>query len=315
MSNSQSRKWNLVINHPQECGFTHDVICEKLSKFFPDYFCLADEIGCKTETFHTHIFVYSHSPIQFNTLKNRFPIAHIEKAYGAVKENRDYILKEGKWKDTEKEETSIDGSFYEFGTMPTEAEEHNPKMSKLIESIKDGKKTTEILDEYPEFALRVREIETLSQTLLREKYKCEYRKNLEVIYLFGASGTGKTKYTFEQHSPEDICRITDYREGRGISFDNYCGEDVLVFEEFDSRIPIKDILNYLDIYPLSLPARYNNKTACYTKVYITSNLPLSEQYKDVQHLSPRTWQAFLRRVHKVFEFCEDGCIIERIEKI
>ena len=95
MGNSQSRKWLMVINNPQECGFDHSHICELLMKFFPDYFCMADEIA-KTGTFHTHVFVYSHSPIRFNTLKNRFPIAHIEKAYGSAKENRDYILKEAK---------------------------------------------------------------------------------------------------------------------------------------------------------------------------------------------------------------------------
>ena len=56
MSNSQSRKWTLVINNPLECEFTHERICEILMKFFPDYFCLADEIA-KTGTFHTHIFI------------------------------------------------------------------------------------------------------------------------------------------------------------------------------------------------------------------------------------------------------------------
>ena len=84
MSNSQSRKWALVINNPLECEFTHERVYEILMKFFPDYFCMADEIA-KTGTFHTHIFIYSHSPIRFSTLKNRFPIAHIEKAIGNAK--------------------------------------------------------------------------------------------------------------------------------------------------------------------------------------------------------------------------------------
>lgn len=315
MSNPQARKWVITINNPQENGFTHDVICEKLMKFFPEYFCLADEVGNETKTFHTHIFVYSQSPMRFNTIKSRFPIAHIEKAYGTVQENREYIRKEGKWKDTEKAETSIEGSFYEYGVMPTEGAERSPKMSKLIDCIKDGNTASEILEKYPEFALRVREIETLSQMLMKEKYKRQYRETIEVVYLFGASGTGKTRSIFQQHDPGNICRITDYHSGQGIRFDSYTSEDVLVFEEFDSRVPIRDMLNYLDIYPLSLPARYNNRIACYTKVYITSNLPLSEQYKDIQYLSPRTWEAFLRRIHKVYEFHEDGSITEKSEKV
>ncbi len=313
MSNSQSRKWTLVINHPQECGFNHDVICEKLMRFFPEYFCMADEIT-KTGTFHTHIFIYSNSPIRFNTLKNRFPIAHIEKAYGSAKENREYILKEGKWQNDEKSETRVEGSFYEYGSIPSETAERNPKMSQLLESIREGKQTTEIIDNAPEFAFRVKDIEILRETLVSEEYRSKNRE-LQVFYLFGASGTGKTRSIYEKHNPRDICRVTNYRLGKGISFDAYNGQDVLVFEEFNSQIPIEDMLNYLDIYPLYLPARYTDRTACYTKVYITSNIPLSKQYPDVQEYRPETWQALLRRIHKVFKYRKDGRIIERGEKI
>ena len=309
MSNSQSRKWLMVINNPQECGFDHNHICELLMKFFPDYFCMADEIA-KTGTFHTHVFLYSHSPIRFSTLKNRFPIAHIEKAYGSAKENREYILKEGKWELDEKAETKVEGSFYEHGEVPKEKEEKNPRMSKLIEDIREGKQAVEIIDESPEFAFRVRDLEVLREALLSEKFRNENRK-VFVSYLYGASGTGKTRSIFENHAARDICRITNYRQGKGISFDGYNGQDVLVFEEFNSQIPIEEMLNYLDIYPLSLPARYTDRTACYTKIYITSNLPLWEQYQDVQEYRPETWKAFLRRIHKIAEYHADGTITER----
>ena len=142
MANSQCRKWLLVINNPHDCGLTHDVITEILMRFFPDYFCMADEIAT-TGTYHTHIFIYSRSPIRFNTLKNRLPTAHIEKAYGSAKENRDYIRKEGKWTDSDKAETSVEDSFFEYGKMPEEKEETTPKMYRLIENIKDGKRTAE----------------------------------------------------------------------------------------------------------------------------------------------------------------------------
>lgn len=309
MSNSQSRKWSLVINNPLDCGLTHDAICEILMKFFPDYFCLADETA-STGTFHTHIFIYSHSPIRFSTLKGRFPVAHIEKALGSAKNNRDYILKSGKWETDVKAETSIKGSFYEYGEIPKEKDESSPKMSKLLENIKDGKRTAEIIDDSPGFAFRVRDIDTLRQTLLSEQYTKKNR-NLTVSYVYGASGTGKTRGIYEKHGATDICRITNYRAGKGISFDGYYGQDVLVFEEFNSQIPIEDMLNYLDIYPLYLPARYNDKIACYTTVYITSNLPLYEQYRDVQIYHPETWKAFLRRIHKVIQYHPDGTTTER----
>lgn len=82
----------------------------------------------------------------------------------------------------------------------------------------------------------MREIDLLRQTLTAEKYTVENRP-LEVTYLYGASGTGKTWGIYQKHEAKNICRITNYRATRGISFDGYNGQDVLVFEEFSDLKP------------------------------------------------------------------------------
>jgi len=309
-NNSQSRKWQLTINNPQECGLDYTAISEILMRFSPDYYCLSDEIST-TGTYHTHVFMFCSSPVRFSTIKGRFPTAHIEKAYGSALQNREYIAKSGKGADDEKSDTIVEGSFYEHGNIPTENEEKNPAMFRLIRNIRDGKTTTEIIDDDPKMAFRIRDIDAIRQVLLSEQYTTENR-NVEVAYLFGASGAGKTRYIFSQHNPADIYRVTNYRSGKGVSFDGYHGQDVLVFEEFHSQVPIEEMLNYLDIYPLFLPARYNDKVACYTKVYITSNLPLKAQYKAIQWNHKGTWQAFLRRIHKIIEYKQDGSVIEAV---
>ena len=120
-------------------------------------------------------------------------------------------------------------------------------MHKLVQNVKDGMSTTEIIEENPSFALRTREIDTLRDTLMSEPHKTKYRQ-VEVIYLFGASGTGKTSGIYNKHPASEICRITDYGRRDGTRFDAYHGQDVLVFEEFNSQIPIETMLNYLDIY-------------------------------------------------------------------
>ena len=71
---------------------------------------------------------------------------------------------------------------------------------------------------------------------------------------------------------------------------------------------MSSMLNYLDIYPLQLPARFHNKTACYTKVFIVSNVPLCEQYPNIQRDNPTTWQAFLRRLLEVYNFNESKTV-------
>lgn len=307
-NNTQSRKWALVINNPLEAGLDHAAIREILYCFSPAYFCMADEIAT-TGTYHTHIFLFSPSPMRFSTVKNRFSTAHIEKAYGSAKANRAYILKEGHWADTDKAETSVSGTFEEWGDLPAEKEEEAPEMFKLIQDLRAGKSVMEIIEDNPKLAFRIREIETLRQAILEEKYSAENRA-LEVTYLYGASGTGKTRGIFEKHDRKSICRITDYGGRNGVRFDAYHCQDVLVLEEFHSQIPISAMLNYLDIYPLTLPARYTDRIACYTKVYITSNIPLEEQYRDIQRYQMETWRAFLRRVQNVIEYLRDGSTVQ-----
>lgn len=307
-NNTQSRKWALVINNPLEAGLDHAAIREILYRFSPAYFCMADEIAT-TGTYHTHIFLFSPSPMRFSTVKNRFSTAHIEKAYGSAKANRAYILKEGHWADTDKAETSVSGTFEEWGDLPAEKEEAAPEMFKLIQDLRAGKSVMEIIEDNPKLAFRIREIETLRQAILEEKYSAENRA-LEVTYLYGASGTGKTRGIFEKHDRKSICRITDYGGRNGVRFDAYHCQDVLVLEEFHSQIPISAMLNYLDIYPLTLPARYTDRIACYTKVYITSNIPLEEQYRDIQRYQMETWRAFLRRVQNVIEYLRDGSTVQ-----
>ncbi len=310
--NSQSRKWALTINNPLEHGFTDEVIKETLQKFALDYYCMCKEIGNETQTLHIHIFIYSKSPIRFSTIQSRFnKIAHIEKAYGTIQDNIDYVRKTGKFENTDKAETSIEGSFEEYGTIPSELQEKDPVIGQLLEDIKDGKSNIEIIENNPQWALKIRDIDLIRETYLADKYMKENR-DIIVTYVWGKTGVGKTRDIYKRHGAKNICRITNYTSSRGVNFDSYRSiNNVLCFEEFHSQIPIGDMLNYLDIYPLMLPARYNDKVACYTYVYITSNVPLEEQYYDLRcTLKYRAvWDAFLRRISNIIEYKSDGSII------
>ena len=282
--NSASDKWIVIINNPDKKGMSHQSIISQLAKFEIGYYCIADEIA-ETGTYHTHVFFVVKSNTRFGTIKSRFPGAHIERAYGSVQQNRDYIQKIGIWADTKDEATA-----------------------QMIADLRNGMSTLEVISRNPKLALKSRDIEALRQLVLSEKYATEYR-DITVSYLYGATGTGKTKSIFDKHDARDICRITNYRIGKGISFDAYMGQSVLVMEEFHGQVPIGDMLNILDRYPIQLPARYSDRTAAFTHVYLTSNVPLDMLYRDIQRDYPEVWQAFLRRIHNVVEFMEDGAQI------
>lgn len=306
--NSASDKWIVVLNNPDKQGMNHQKIISQLQKFELTYYCMADEVS-ETGTFHTHVFFAVRSNTRFGTVKNRFPSAHIEHAYGSEQQNRDYIQKIGIWADTSKASTIVPGSFEEWGTYSIDQKSTKDEATaQMIADLRNGMSTLEVISRNPKLALKSRDIEALRQLVLSEKYATEYR-DITVSYLYGATGTGKTKSIFDAHDARNICRITNYRIGKGISFDSYTGQNVLVLEEFHGQLPIGDMLNILDRYPIQLPARYSDRTAAFTYVYLTSNVPLNMLYRDIQRDYPEVWQAFLRRIHNVVEFMEDGAQI------
>ncbi|BAK43300.1 hypothetical protein [Eggerthella sp. YY7918] len=307
MSDVQSRKWFFTFNNPAEHGDTHESVAGRFSELSLAYWCLGDEIGAETGTYHTHGFIYSPSPIRFTRLKKLFPFAHIEKANGTCKENRDYVAKENKFSN---DPTKVEGSFEEHGELPKEREPKEDRKERLYAMVEAGLTTEEIIELDKSFIFQANTIDGLIQRRLASRHK-GVNRSVAVIYIWGETGTGKTRSIQERHSADGICRITSYRNG-AVSFDAYKGEPVLVFEEFNSQIAIEEMLNYLDVYPLMLPARYSDKVACFTQVYITSNIPLEKQYPEVQRTRPATWRAFLRRIGKIAHHLPDGSIEETL---
>lgn len=300
---TQSRKWLLTFNNPEKFGFSHDNIKAALSTIKNlDYWCMCDEIG-KEGTYHTHLFLFRQNTMRFQMIKNKFPTAHIDYCRGTTQENRDYIRKEGKYKDTDKEETNLRNTFEEFGECPVEEQGKRNDLNALYGMIKDGLSNYEILESNPAYMLKLDKIENCRQVIRGEEFKNKFRE-MEVEYWFGKTATGKTRTIMERHGYENVYRVTDYSH----PFDTYKGQDILIFEEFHSNLKIQDMLNFLDGYPLDLPCRYNNKVACYTKVYITSNMSLKDQYVNIQREYEETWNAFLRRINVVKTFGEKGLI-------
>ena len=167
--------------------------------------------------------------------------------------------------------------------------------------IEEGATNLELVETKPtSYARNMHFFHHYRQLLIEEKYSTTRRENLKVTYICGSPGVGKTRYIMDKYGDGNVYRITDY--DKNMAFDNYNNEDIVVFEEFRSQVRIDIMLSWLDIYPLKLKARYQNKQACYTKVYITTNWKLSEQYKKVQESHPLTWQAFLRRIHEYYNF-------------
>ena len=258
------------------------------------YWCMCDEVG-EQGTLHTHIYIVFKNSTMFETLHKRFYGAHIEPANGLHKENRDYVRKEGKWHDDAKHETNLSDTFEEWGHLPSDRRKTETQAEQIVQMIRDGMTNAQILGQCPTAYNKMPYIEQTRQTILEEQYKDTWR-NLDVTYIWGETGAGKTRLVMDKYGYSNVFRVTNYDSH---PFDGYKGQDVVVFEEFRSGIKIQDMLNYLDGYPVMLPCRYADRVACYTKVFLISNIPLNKQYPNVQDESHETWNAFCRRIHRV----------------
>lgn len=300
LTDKQSDKFQLTINNPHNFGFDHNKIKEILVTNLKtlQYFCMADEEG---STFHTHLFVCFTSRVRFSTIKRYFPQAHIESVKGTVSDNMNYIKKSGKWKDDIKHGTSIEGTFEEWGDRPADSKGKNRDMEELYKMVLDGLTNAEIISQNQDYILQIDKLDKLRTIILTEKFKRTRRLDLEVTYCYGVTGSGKTRSILDQYGDENVYRVTDYLH----PYDSYNCQPIIVFEEFRNSLPIKEMLNYCDIYPMELPARYSNKYACYKKVFIISNWSLEMQYKEQQENDGESWNAFLRRIHKVKVYHKD----------
>lgn len=294
--------YQLTINAPAEKGWTHKHILDVFRNNFKTlvYICMADEQG---SMYHTHIFVVFASRVRFSMVKRYFEEAHIEKCKGTVSDNVNYVKKTGKWENDEsKQEKKIEGTFEEYGTQPPDSKGKRSDMSELYQMVLDNMTNAEILAQNQDYILQIDKIDKVRTTILTEKYKETVRLELEVIYISGATGTGKTRGVLENNGYANVYRVTDYLH----PFDGYNCQSVICFDEFRSSLKLKEMLLYCDIYPIELPCRFSNKFACYNKIYIVSNWELEKQYSELQINDKESWQAFLRRIHKVIVYEKDG---------
>ena len=313
LENARSRKWQLTINNPLDQGFDHSVIRDKLSQMKSlVYWCMCDEEGDECETLHTHIFFCLSHACTASRLQNLFPNCHREIVHGKSAENRAYILKDGEkfnkdhtghYSYTDSggrlhEGTNFSDTFEEDGEMPQEHQGKSSSSDIIVDMIRSGASNAEIVDTVASAYRDLEKIERVRSMYRDAEFASKWR-DLDVTYIFGQTGSGKTRSVMDKYGYTNCYRVTDYKH----PFDTYDGQDVIIFEEFRGGLKHGDMLNYLDGYPLLLPCRYFNRQACYTKVFIITNIPPDAQYHSVDKESR---EAFYRRIHTVLHYDTNG---------
>lgn len=163
----------------------------------------------------------------------------------------------------------INPEFHEVGELPSQGKRTD--LVSFHRAIQEGKRGRDLsVDHLP---LRAK-YPKLEQTLIyeddEERAKQQYRDGIfpEVHVRWGPPGTGKTRYVMETHNDvyEPIMRKCGTHWWTG-----YRGQDVILLDEFDGQIPIRDFLRLIDRYPFMMETKGGQTWRLATKIYICSN--------------------------------------------
>jgi hypothetical protein len=239
--------------------------------------------------------------IRFSTLRSKFPKGHYEKAKGSPAECVAYVTKVDTSLGVSIKNGEISVDEKPVGTAAIMSRAHQ-----MI--VEEGKTSDDVFEELASGfgnAKAIREIEAFAHRKKAKEIARAGGMERTVHFITGAPGVGKTSMVYKNHADE-LYSVSQYRH----PFDEYRSEKVLLLDEFAGQIEFELMLKLLDRYPVSLPARYENKLALYDEVYLLSNLRLEHLYPEIQRNSPLQWNAFLRRIDNYQLMVADGSLVD-----
>lgn len=248
--------------------------------------CFQIEKGGNCETTHIQGFIVFKNPMTWSTFKNYFPCSHFNRAISKSSDCVQYCSKE---------DTRVEGPFKDGDIVDQGGRTDIKEFLSMLDSNCSNKDLKEF---FPTLYLKeFNKLQALRNETLFEKFRKVYR-DVEVTYIYGPSRCGKSSYIVKKYGYGNFYNVDTYRIG---AYDNYCGEDVIVFDEYNSQVDITLFNKLLDGHPVQLPARYENKWACYTKIYIISNMSIDKQYVS-DNINESIRNAFLARIHNIIRF-------------
>mgnify|MGYP002716558780 CR=1 FL=1 len=286
--NTRHRRWILTVPAEGEKGVSRDELEDALERY--DSYLGQLEQGEGGSSYRHWQLVLVHSePIRFSTLKKKLPTAHVEPVRD-LRASLAYVQKE----DTrvEDEKPLVKGEI-----NPGPGQGHRSDLDALRTRILEGQETADELILSDSGAWRHSRL-VGDLVSARDRHRQEGKlRDVQVRVIYGDTGTGKTSAVLDGlHRLGTVCRVTHWGVG---AFDSYDGQDSLVLDEFAGQPPIEELLTWLDVFPVTLAARYRARQAMFVRVVLCANSAPWTWYE----FAPKAQRAALaRRLHLVEEW-------------
>ena len=212
---------------------------------------------------------------------------HLEKMRGSPKQARDYCMKS---------DSRIDGPWEEglpwSEVEPTVGMGKRTDLSKVKEDIDSGMSLVDLYDRH--FDSCAGNFKFFKEyKFQKELAEANKLRDVEVILYFGVAGSGKTYRAFDRNPGAYIL----HKGNNGLWWPGYDRQKTVIFDDFDGTwMPISTLLRLLDKYPMHVEDKGTSMPACWTKVVITSNLPIEDWYPDAYQKCPERLEAVKRRI-------------------
>lgn len=269
----RARAWCFTINNPTtaERGLLQSFGDRSSTK----YIVCGDEVGSGCQTRHIQGYMYLANPRSLSGIKSElvFARAHLEISKGNPRQAADYCKK--------------DGDFWEKGVLPGQG-----RRSDLDDIKKEIEEGTSMLDiagvHFAQWCQYRRSFDAYRRLLNGAERTWKSWTNVIV----GRTGTGKTRFVFQQHEGRD--RV--YVWGGDRWFDGYSGQRVALLDDFRGELEVGFLLRLLDRYPMQVPVKGGFVNWNPRRIYITSN-HLPPHWYD--NLARESLEAIERRIDRL----------------
>lgn len=198
---------------------------------------------------------------------------HVEIAHGNPKQNRDYCSKS---------ESAVPDTFFEWGEISQVKHGQRSDLERFRDMIDEGMSFYDIVAQDAKF-LRYHNLYKAYVAAIPAKTRGE----LEVIYIWGPPGTGKSHKVHSDY-PEAFC--PNFGQEGSIWWDGYSGHKTVILDDINlAKFPREYILKVLDRYKLMLPVKGSTVPAQYDKIIMTSNV-------NPQHLDKAITDRFTQEI-------------------
>lgn len=269
-----ARNYQLTIN-PIKLD-RYEEIKEYLLGFEPNYLysCIEEN---KRGSLHMHIYVQFKKQIKLSTKKTCG--AHIEICKGTPQENKNYI-------DKIKRAYNTNNIIDEIGTIRLNEFKSNLAISLMEKELEEV--------ETKEFKTW-KEVKTIKSFTKKDIYKPQ----VEVTYIYGESGIGKSKKVFEMLEEDEKFDRVKFSNGFWIGVNQMLPVKTCWYDDFrDSQMPAVEFINFIDYYKNQMNIKYcPSWTNQYEKIYITSIQSPHEIYKNLPDETREQWLRRLKIIH------------------